>query len=111
MEQVSRLTKHELKAVMIDQGYRGYGYTSSTIVHEETTIPHTSTCTFRWMLKRRAAIEPTIGHLKSDHRLDRNHLHGPSGDKINALLAAAGYNLRLLLRWILFRFIFRSGAT
>ena len=58
------------------------------------------------MLKRRAAIEPTIGHLKSDNRLDRNYLIGPEGDKINALLSAAGYNLRKLLRWIVYAPIF-----
>ncbi len=54
------------------------------------------------MLKRRAAVEPTIGHLKSDNRLSRNHLAGETGDQINTLLAAAGYNLRKLLRWIVF---------
>ena len=54
------------------------------------------------MLKRRAAIAPTIGHLKSDNRMDRNYLAGREGDKINALLAAAGYNLRKLLRWLVF---------
>ena len=58
------------------------------------------------MLKRRAAIEPTIGHLKSDNRLNRNHLTGQEGDRINALLAAAGYNFRKLLRWLVFAPIF-----
>ena len=58
------------------------------------------------MLKRRAAIEPTIGHLKSDNRLNRNYLTGPEGDRINALLSAAGYNLRKLLRWVVFAPIF-----
>jgi IS5 family transposase len=54
------------------------------------------------MLKRRAAIEPTIGHLKSDNRMNRNYLIGREGDKINAVLSAAGYNLRKLLRWVVF---------
>lgn len=106
IEQVARLTKSELKDVMVDQGYRGHGYTGSAVVHVVKTIPREATRAIRRMLKRRAAIEPTIGHMKSDHRLDRNYLHGPTGDKMNALLAAAGYNLRKLLRWILFRFIF-----
>ena len=48
------------------------------------------------MFKRRAAVEPTIGHLKSDNRLSRNHLAGRAGDHINTLLAAAGYNRRQL---------------
>ena len=54
------------------------------------------------MLKRRAAIDPTIGHLKSGNRMDRNYLTGREGDKINAVLSAAGYNLRKLLRWLVF---------
>jgi IS5 family transposase len=106
IEQVTKLTKSELKDVMVDQGYRGHGYTGSALVHVVKTIPRTASRAFRRMLKRRAAIEPTIGHLKSDHRLDRNYLRGTSGDKINALLSAAGYNLRKLLRWVVFRFVF-----
>jgi IS5 family transposase len=50
-------------------------------------------------MKRRAAIEPVIGHLKAEHRMDRNYLKGPDGDRINAVLAAAGFNFHLLLRW------------
>ena len=45
----------------------------------------------RW-LKRRAAIEPIIGHLKSDNRMDRNHLKGEDGDRVNAILAGCGFN-------------------
>jgi IS5 family transposase len=51
-------------------------------------------------MKRRAAIEPVIGHLKAEHRMDRNHLKGRQGDRINAILAAAGYNFSLLIRWL-----------
>jgi hypothetical protein len=43
-------------------------------------------------LKRRAAVEPVIRHLKSDHRMDRNYLIGSHGDAANAVLAAVGYN-------------------
>ena len=50
-------------------------------------------------MRRRAAIEPVIGHLKQDHRMRRNYLTGRDGDRINAVLAAAGYNFSLLLRW------------
>src|SRR6516225_8515047 len=50
-------------------------------------------------MRRRAAIEPVIGHLKEDHRMRRNYLTGRHGDRINAVLAAAGYNFSLLLRW------------
>ena len=51
-------------------------------------------------LKRRAAIEPVIGHLKEHHRMGRNHLAHASGDAINAVLAAVGYNFRRLLAWL-----------
>ena len=52
--------------------------------------------------KRRAAIEPVIGHLKEHHRMRRNHLAHASGDAINAVLAATGYNFRRLLAWLRF---------
>jgi IS5 family transposase len=54
----------------------------------------------RVQLKRRQAIEPIIGHLKSDHRMGRCYLKGQLGDSMNAVLAAAGYNIRWLLRQI-----------
>ncbi len=41
-----------------------------------------------------------IGHLKSGHRMDRNYLAHEQGDAINPILAAAGYNFRLILKWI-----------
>ena len=52
--------------------------------------------------KRRAAIEPVIGHLKDDHRMGRNYLAHSSGDAINAVLAAVGYNFRCLIQWLRF---------
>jgi IS5 family transposase len=51
----------------------------------------------REKFKRRAAIEPIIGHLKSDFRLARNYLKGFIGDQINLLLAATAWNLK---KWI-----------
>ena len=45
-------------------------------------------------------MEPVIGHLKNEHRMGRNHLAHTAGDTINAVLAAVGYNFRLLLRWL-----------
>jgi IS5 family transposase len=53
----------------------------------------------RW-LKRRQAIEPLIGHTKSDHRMDRCWLQGALGDALHALCCAAGYNIRWLMRAI-----------
>ena len=88
--------------VIVDKGYQGHGYQGEATVHVVRTIAKRATRAVRKMLKRRAAVEPTIGHLKSDNRLSRNHLTGKAGDQINTLLAAAGYNLRKLLRWIVF---------
>ncbi|RWJ37125.1 MAG: IS5/IS1182 family transposase, partial [Mesorhizobium sp.] len=51
-------------------------------------------------MRRRSAVEPVIGHIKSEHRMGRNYLAGQQGDALNAILAAAGYNFSLLLRWL-----------
>ena len=51
-------------------------------------------------LRRRSAVEPVIGHLKSEHRMGRNYLWHRQGDAINAVLAAVGYNFRRLIRWL-----------
>lgn len=59
------------------------------------TMKHKSKSLIKW-LKRRSAIEPIFGHLKSDNRLERNLLKGKEGDHINAVLAACGFNLRKL---------------
>ncbi len=100
IRQVERLTGQTPEDVMVDQGYRGHGYTGSANVHVVRSIPKRATRALRRMLRRRAAIEPTIGHLKSGNRMNRNYLTGQEGDKINAVLSAAGYNLRKLLRWL-----------
>jgi len=58
------------------------------------------TDTIRREMKRRAAVEPVIGHLKADHRMGRNHLAHAVGDAANAVLAAIGYNFRRILAWL-----------
>ena len=64
-------------------------------------------------MKRRVAVEPVIGHTKAEHRMARNYLKGRDGDRINAVLAAAGYNFSLLLRWLaaLLRALLRALLT
>ncbi len=57
------------------------------------------TKSIRREMRRRAAVEPVIGHVKAEHRMDRNYLKGHEGDCANAVLAAAGYNFSLLIRW------------
>jgi IS5 family transposase len=64
-------------------------------------------------LRRRSAVEPVIGHLKAEHRMGRNYLAHKAGDAANAVLAAAGYNFSLLLRWLrllLFKILRRLNA-
>ncbi|MGI9457263.1 MAG: IS5 family transposase [Aeoliella sp.] len=108
--QIERLTGRAPSDVVVDQGYRGHNYVGDATVHVVRTIPKKATRAVRRMLKRRAAVEPTIGHLKSDNRMSRNHLTGKAGDRINTLLASAGYNLRKLLRWIVFSLFLRLFA-
>jgi IS5 family transposase len=61
-------------------------------------------------MKRRAAIEPGIGHLKREHRMDRNRLKDGEGDNFNAMLSGTGMNFAKLLRWlaVILRFLFTS---
>ena len=86
------------KQVFVDLGYRGVDADNPgvEIIHRGKTKSLTQQQR-RW-LKRRQAIEPVIGHLKADHRMSRCWLKGSVGDAINAVLSAAGYNLRWLLR-------------
>jgi IS5 family transposase len=56
------------------------------------------TRTLRAIIRRRSAIEPTIGHMKTDGKLGRNWLKGALGDAIHAVLCGAGHNLRMILR-------------
>jgi IS5 family transposase len=56
----------------------------------------------RKRFRRRAGIEPIIGHLKSDHRLKRNFLKGFDGDQINLLMAAAAFNFKKWMRGVIF---------
>lgn len=98
LEQVERIaTKPE--HVFVDMGYRGHGYNGDIDIHvDKRTRGRTAKALWHWM-KRRAAIEPGIGHLKREHRMDRNRLKGMLGDRINAILSAAGMNFSKLLKW------------
>ena len=51
-------------------------------------------------MKRRATVEPVIGHIKVERQMGRNHLKGRNGDRCNAVLAAGGYNFSLFLCWL-----------
>ena len=81
----------------VDKGYRGHGYTGVADVHIAGQRRKSATRAERKRRRRRSAIEPKISHLKSDHRMGRCFLARLRGDAINAVLAAAGANLRKLL--------------
>ena len=89
-----------LQTVYADLGYRG-GYEAIApmkLIHRGKYKSLSDA--ERKSLKRRQAVEPVIGHLKQDHRMRRCWLKGAEGDALNAVLCAAGYNLRWLLRAI-----------
>jgi transposase, IS5 family len=95
LAQVERMTGVGVARGYVDRGYRGHG-----LDHRHVFISGQRrgvTTTIRRELRRRSAIEPVIGHMKTDGRLDRNLLAGARGDAINALLCGTGYNLRLIL--------------
>jgi IS5 family transposase len=94
--QVERLTGTSPVRCFVDRGYRGHGVRATTTV-VMAGQRRGLTATLRRELRRRSAIEATIGHMKAYGRLDRNYLKGTAGDAINAILCAAGHNLRLIL--------------
>lgn len=95
---LQNLTGVEVQRIHVDKGYRGHSYPDRFKVWISGRVRRV-TRTIRREMKRRTAVEPVIGHLKAEHRMGRNHLKGRHGDRINAVLAAAGFNFHLLLRW------------
>ena len=103
------LVGNTIRRVFADKGYRGhnappdYQFRIFTAGQTRRVTPK-----IKRELRRRSAVEPVIGHLKAEHRMGRNYLRYRQGDAINALMAAAGYNFRLLIRWLrllLFKFL------
>lgn len=115
LEQVERLTGTKPQRCYADRGYRGHGVTDVEVILAHHRPPTPAQCR---ELKRRNAIEPVIGHMKSDGRLGRNFLKGADGDAMNAVLCGAGHNLRIILRklrsfwlWILSTLYSSSAST
>jgi IS5 family transposase len=90
-----------IERMIADAGYRGhnapldYKFRVFTSGQKRRVTPQ-----IKREMKRRSAVEPVIGHLKGEHRMGRNYLAHRAGDAANAVLAAAGYNFSLLLRWL-----------
>jgi IS5 family transposase len=103
MEQATKLTRDvgvTLKQIVVDLGFRGVDADNpdKEIIHRGK-FKKLSPQQKGW-LRRRQAVEPAIGHLKSDNRMDRCWLQGALGDALHAISCAAGFNLRWLLRAI-----------
>ena len=99
--QMQALLGNVIERCIADAGYRGHNappemkFRVYTVGQKRRVTPQ-----IKREFKRRAAVEPVIGHLKDDHRMGRNYLAHTCGDATNAILAAAGYNFRRLLRWL-----------
>ena len=92
---------NDIDRLLADAGYRGHNAPLTHTFKVYTTgQKRRMTPAIKREMRRRAAVEPVIGHIKNEHRMERNYLAGTQGDAINAILAVAGYNFRLLLTWL-----------
>jgi len=91
----------DIERILADAGYRGHNAPSTHRFRVYTAgQKRRVTPAIKREMRRRAAIEPAIGHIKNEHRMGRNYLAHSLGDAVNAILAVAGYNFRLLLNWL-----------
>lgn len=90
----------KLKDIYVDLGYRKHDYTGDAKINIVGRSRRNLTRTQRKWYNRRSVVEPDIGHMKNDHRLNRNYLKGKIGDKLNVVFSACGYNLRTIYRRI-----------
>lgn len=88
------------KEVVVDLGFRGVDHDNPDVQIIHRGKYKSLSRKQRHWLKRRQAVEPAIGHLKHDHRMERCWLPGTLGDALHAVRCAAGYHLRWLLRAI-----------
>ena len=95
LEQVEILTDTRPRRAFVDRGYRGHGVPGTEIFISGQRRGMTPA--LKKDLRRRSAIEPTIGHMKTDGRLARCTLKGTMGDALFAVLCGCGHNIRLIL--------------
>ena len=98
MKQVEKLLGKQIKEVHVDMGYRGHNYEGDAAIHVDKRRRGRTPKSLWRRMKHRAAVEPSIGHLKTEHRLERNRLKVAAGNAVNAVLAAAAMNFQKLLR-------------
>ena len=105
LEQAQSISGVKPRYAYCDLGYRGHDYKGDCDIQIVNRFRKRKPRTLLRWWKRRSAIEPVIGHIKSDHYMERNRLGGVLGDKLNAMLSALGFNLVKLMkalkkRWI-----------
>ena len=110
IDQVEQLTGISVRRAYVDRGYRGHKVDRDGLDVIISNTRGITSPTIKREMRRRNAIEPVIGHMKDDGHLERNHLKGPEGDAINAVLTAAGHNLRLLEKWLRLLFVLFLAA-
>jgi IS5 family transposase len=98
---MERLIGAGIERILTDAGYKGH---NTPLSHKFRVFTagqkRRVTPAIKREMRRRAAVEPVIGHIKNEHRMGRNYLAHTHGDAINAILAAAGYNFSLILKWL-----------
>ncbi len=109
LDAVEAMTGVGLEEAFVDKGYRGHRCDGNVAIHIAGCGLKRATRALKKRRRRRSAVEPKIGHLKSDHRMGRCWLWDEEGDKINALLAGVGSNMRKLLK--LFYFALRKWVA
>jgi transposase, IS5 family len=97
IEQAEKITNIKIKQAVCDQGYRGHKVSGTKVSLVPRNKRQATRAIRRWW-RRRNAIEPIIGHEKSEHRLNRNQLAGELGDSMNVVFSACGFNIKKLLR-------------
>ncbi len=116
LQQVEKLTGKQPCTATADRGYRGITQIGNTQIQVPKPFNDKSQSKYkqrklRKSFRRRAAIEPIIGHLKVDHRLSRNFYKGIFGDNINVMLSAAAFNFKRMINiWkqIFLSFIYKT---
>lgn len=105
LEQTTRLTGSAPQSATVDRGYKGRSKIGDTLIQLPKPFNTKTTSAYKQQklkksFRRRAAIEPVISHLKTDHRLSRNFYKGIFGDNINVMLSAAAFNFkRMMNKW------------
>ncbi|MDR2675054.1 MAG: hypothetical protein LBC18_09335 [Opitutaceae bacterium] len=90
--QTRRVTKDRVKEAHVDMGYRGHGHKGKETSHVDRRRRGNTGRKLWKRMKHRAAVEPTTGHCKTEHRMERNRLRAQAGDAVNALPSAASMN-------------------